>query len=192
MFIIDWFWGILSYLGLVGKSANILFLGLDNAGKTTLLQMLKDDRLGTHAPTIHATKEELTLGSIKFTAHDLGGHESARKIWSEYFISTNAIVFLVDSADHQRFTDAKKELDNLLSNEQLADIPFLILGNKIDFPTAAPEEELRIALGLHHTTGKGKPNFDSTSKIRPMELFMCSVKMRQGYGEGFKWLSQFL
>ena len=65
-----------------------------------------------------------------------------------------------------------------------------MLGNKIDLGRAASEDELRVALGLHHlTTGKGKVPL---SGIRPMELYMCSVVKRSGYGEGFRWLSNYI
>lgn len=67
----------------------------------------------------------------------------------------DAIVFLVDAIDRERFVEAKKELDSLLSSDDLATVPFLILGNKIDMGRAASEDELRTSLGLHHlTTGK--------------------------------------
>ncbi len=138
------------------------------------------------------TLQELSIGQIKFKAFDLGGHEVARRVWKDYYAKVDAIVFLVDAVDKERFLESKKELDSLLSDDSLGQVPFLILGNKIDVGHASSEEELRHCLGLtNYTTGKGKVNLDATN-MRPIEVYMCSVVRRQGYGEGFRWLAQYI
>uniref|UniRef100_A0A6U3BQ36 Uncharacterized protein n=2 Tax=Lotharella globosa TaxID=91324 RepID=A0A6U3BQ36_9EUKA len=178
----------LSWLGLYNKSARILFLGLDNAGKTTLLHRLRDGKLVSHAPTRYPQKEELQLGGVTFTTHDLGGHKAARKVWKEYMTAIDGIVYMVDVADTKRLSESKKELHKLLTDLP-AKCPFLILGNKIDIASIS-ESQCKEALGITQlATGKtGKPS----AGIRPLEIFMCSVVKEAGYPDGFKWLANLL
>jgi len=229
---------MLNSLGLYNKNATILLLGLENAGKTTLMHMLdtesqiqnvtmppkpavviegcktspgcpqcmvwdgkrckyprgltRDDRLAQHAPTQHATSEELQIAGVNFQAFDLGGHEIDRKVLGDYVAKVDAVVYLVDSADRDRFGESRAELDALLSDDALSGVPFVVLGNKADLPEAASEDEIRYALGLTNaTTGKGKAT-DRDSGIRPIEIYMCSVVRRMGFSEGFKWVAQYI
>ncbi|KAK3444408.1 hypothetical protein EUGRSUZ_A00345 [Eucalyptus grandis] len=153
---VDWFCGPLLFWGRLHKEAKILFLGLDNAGKTTLLRILKDE---------FRTSVELRVGKINFKAFDLGGRQIARGVWPDYYAKVDAVIYVV---------------------------PFLMLGNKIDIPHAASEDELGYHLGLtDFTTGKGKVNL-ADQTVRPLEVFMCSVVRKMGYGEGFEWMSQYI
>ncbi|GMY28068.1 GTP-binding protein SAR1A [Fagus crenata] len=158
------------------KQPKILFLGIDNSGKTTLLHMLKDERLVQHQPTQHPTSEELYIEKKKFNAFDLGGNHIVRRVWTDYFPKVDAVVYFVDAYDKERFEESKKELDALLSDKSLA----------------TAQDELRYHMGLtNFTTGKGRVDL-ADSNVRPLEVFMCSIVRKMGYGEGFKWLSQYI
>ncbi len=192
MFIYNFFKATFEWMGFYQKSANIIFLGLDNAGKTTLLYMLQSDRFTQTDSTIHPHQAEVTIGNIRFNSYDLGGHLQARKTWSEYCGTVDGIIFMVDAADLNRLAEAKKELDSLLQMPELQNVPFVIFGNKIDKKESLKEEELRETLGLHYHTTYGKDVKAKNAGARPIEIFMCSVMKRVGYADGFQWLSSFI
>jgi len=188
----DWVVEFLGSLGLLQKNAKIIFLGLDNSGKSTLLHVLKDNSLVALQPTLYPHSQELVIGRVRFKTWDLGGHETARRLWREYCATVDGIVFLVDAADRTRFAEVQEELGRLLADPGLSHVPVVVLGNKIDIPVAASECELREQIGLRSHVTAGKQATKETCRVRPLELFMVSVVKRMGYAEAFQWLSEFL
>ena len=132
MFIINFFKRGMEWLGFFQKSANIIFLGLDNAGKTTMLLMLQTDRIAETDSTYHPHQAEVTIGNINFNTYDLGGHKAARKTWTDYCGTLDGIIFMIDAADQNRLAESKAELDKLLEMPELANVPFVLFGNKVD------------------------------------------------------------
>lgn len=182
-YITGFFKSVFGYLGLFNKKANIIFLGLDNAGKSTLLHLLKYGKISQTKPTYHPCSEELKLGNTRFKAHDLGGHESARKIWMDYFPAVEGIFYLIDSADPNRFPEVKKELEKVCESTSIQKMPIAILANKADKSGAVQEYELRQALDLDGLKSKDD---------RPMELFVCSVNKQAGINVAFDWMTKYL
>ncbi len=184
----SWFTDLFQYLGLTLKPRCVVFLGLDESGKTTLFQTLTE-QINLPRSTMKPNKAELQIDGLKLRLIDLGGHPNSRRQRAMLnFINIDGIVFFVDAAAPERFAEAKAELGLLLQTEELADIPILLLGNKIDRPNAALEEDLKQALGITNcVTGKEKKT-SKECRVRPMEMFMCSVIQKVGYGDGFRWL----
>ncbi|MDK2372924.1 MAG: Arf family protein [Candidatus Korarchaeota archaeon] len=128
-------------LGLFRKSATIVILGLDGAGKTTMLNYLMKGEPGSTIPTVGANFERIRIKSIEFNIWDLGGQRSLRRMWAEYADKADAIIFMIDSADEERFDEAKKELWNVVSIMKRG-VPLLILANKADLEEAATIMEI--------------------------------------------------
>ena len=158
-----------------------------------MLYMLQSDKFTQTDSTIHPHQAEVTIGNIKFNSYDLGGHMQARKTWREYAGSVDGIIFMVDAADRVRLEEAKVELDSLLVMQELKDVPCVVFGNKVDKKEACKEEEFREIMNLpfHLTKGKDVNNQNPGARAT-IEVFMCSVKARAGYSDGFSWLSGFL
>lgn len=121
---------------LVLKEIRILILGLDNAGKTTLLYRLKIGEVVTTIPTIGFNVESVTYKNLNFNVWDLGGQTSIRPYWRCYYSNTAAVVFVVDSTDIERLGTAAEELSAMLGEEELRDAALLVFANKQDQPGA--------------------------------------------------------
>eukprot|EP00928_Gymnodinium_smaydae_P082516 TRINITY_DN65855_c0_g1_i1.p1 TRINITY_DN65855_c0_g1~~TRINITY_DN65855_c0_g1_i1.p1 ORF type:complete len:247 (+),score=50.06 TRINITY_DN65855_c0_g1_i1:106-741(+) len=163
--------------------ANLIFFGIDNAGKSTLVQMLKNDRIVSQQPTLHPSQEEIIIDKVRFRAFDLAGHETGRRLWHEYFGIASAIFFLVDAADRTRFPEAAEEIQKLVSAPALEAVPIAVLGMKTDLGDAASEDEFREGVGLKAS---------ALPSGRPVDVFMCSIVDRRGYGDAIRWLSQYV
>ena len=181
----QWWYKTLAKFGIFLKKGRLLVLGLDNAGKSTLLTVLLRDEVVPTAPTHQPVTDVIKIGHMKLRAVDMGGHEIARRMWAQYSHEADGIVYIVDAVDRERFQEAALELHKLLAAPNLApDAPVLILANKVDLPHAAGQEELYYALGLDELAQAGSQ--------RPVGLYLCSIFERRGYDQGFEWLSTYM
>ncbi|GMI94697.1 ARF-LIKE 1, ADP-ribosylation factor 3 [Hibiscus trionum] len=166
------------------KEARILVLGLDNAGKTTILYRLQMGEVVSTIPTIGFNVETVQYNNIKFQVWDLGmqtrGQTSIRPYWRCYFPNTQAIIYVVDSSDTDRLVIAKEEFHAILEEEELRGAVVLIFANKQDLPGALDAAAVTEALELHKI------------KNRQWAIFKTSAIKGEGLFEGLDWLSNTL
>ena len=136
------------------KQMRILMVGLDAAGKTTILYKLKLGEVVTPIPTIGFNVEEVTYKNISFHVWDVGGQDKIRQLWRHYYTNTQGIIFVVDSNDRDRIDDAREELHKMINDEELKDAVVLVYANKQDLPGAMTTPEVTDKLGLHTIRGK--------------------------------------
>jgi small GTP-binding protein len=159
------------------KQVRILMVGLDAAGKTTILYKLKLGEIVTTIPTIGFNVETVEYKNIAFTVWDVGGQDKIRPLWRHYFQNTQGLIFVVDSADRERVAESAEELAKMLSEDELRDAILLVFANKQDLPNAMPASELTEKLGLNSLRGR--------------RWYIQSTCATQGQGlyEGLDWLS---
>lgn len=105
-------------------------LGLDNSGKTTALKQLAGEDIQSITPTQGFNIKSVTTAGFKLNVWDIGGQKHIRPYWKNYFQNTDAIVYMVDSADKRRMDEAAEELTELMEDETLSGVPVLIFANK--------------------------------------------------------------
>lgn len=163
---------------LVGKKEmRILMVGLDGAGKTTVLYKLKLGDTVVTIPTIGFNVEAVEYKNITFTVWDVGGQEVIRPLWRYYFQNSQAVIFVVDSNDRDRIDEAREELHRMLADDELRDAVLLVLANKQDLPYAMSAAEVTDELHL--------------SQLRNREWYIQATRATNGEGlyEGLDWLS---
>ncbi|KAJ3669334.1 hypothetical protein LUZ60_011284 [Juncus effusus] len=155
----------------------ILMVGLDAAGKTTILYKLKLGEVVTTIPTIGFNVETVEYKNISFTVWDIGGQDKIRPLWNYYFQNTQGLIFVVDSIDRERVIEARDELHRMLNEDQLRDASLLVLANKQDLRNAMNAAELTDKLGLH--------------SLHHRRWYIQSACATSGEGlyEGLDWLS---
>ncbi|KAL3843564.1 hypothetical protein ACJIZ3_000967 [Penstemon smallii] len=131
------------------KEMRILMVGLDAAGKTTILYKLKLGEIVTTIPTIGFNVETVEYKNISFTVWDVGGQDKIRPLWRHYFQNTQGLIFVVDSNDRDRVVEARDELHRMLNEDELRDAVLLVFANKQDLPNAMNAAEITDKLGLH-------------------------------------------
>ncbi len=164
--------------GLFGKrELRALMLGLDAAGKTTILYKMKLGEVVSSVPTIGFNVETVEFQKVKFTVWDVGGQDKIRQLWKHYFQNTQALIFVVDSSDRDRVEIAKEELHKMLAEDELKDAVVLILANKQDMGIMSVSE-LTDKLGLH------------TLRARDWYIQGTCALTGDGLTEGFQWLNK--
>ncbi|XP_041477971.1 ADP-ribosylation factor 1-like [Lytechinus variegatus] len=159
------------------KEMRILMVGLDAAGKTTILYKLKLGEIVTTIPTIGFNVETVEYKNISFTVWDVGGQDKIRPLWRHYFQNTQGLIFVVDSNDRERIHEAKEELNRMLNEDELRDAHLLVFANKQDLPNAMTAEDVTSALMLQN--------------MRNRKWYIQSTCATSGDGlyEGLDWLS---
>ncbi|XP_067426463.1 putative ADP-ribosylation factor-like protein 5C [Thunnus thynnus] len=134
------------------REHKVVIVGLDNAGKTTILyQFLTKEAVHT-SPTIGSNVEQITVRNTQFLVWDIGGQESLRASWYSYYSNTEIVILVVDSTDRERLTVTKEELHRMLAHEDLQNAAILIMANKQDMKGSLTAAEISQCLTLDTIT----------------------------------------
>mmetsp|Transcript_41680 Transcript_41680/g.90831 ORF Transcript_41680/g.90831 Transcript_41680/m.90831 type:complete len:209 (-) Transcript_41680:158-784(-) len=157
--------------------SKIVIVGLNNAGKTTILYKLHLGQVVLTQPTIGSNVEEVKHDNITFQVWDLGGQENLRANWSTYFEETDAIVFVVDSNDQENLILAKMELFNVVLHEDLKCACLLVLANKQDIHGSRSPGEIAQDLSL------------TAIRTHEWQIQSCCALTGEGLHEGLGWIA---
>jgi small GTP-binding protein len=160
------------------RETRCLMLGLDAAGKTTVLYKLKLGEHVTTIPTIGFNVETIEYKGFNMNVWDVGGQDRIRALWRHYFHNTQGLIFVVDSNDIGRVDEARDELHKLLEEDELRDAILLVYANKQDLPNAVKPQELGNRLKLNSITN------------RAWQVQGTCATTGDGLYEGLDWLGE--
>lgn len=160
----------------------VIMLGLDNAGKTTILQFLKDEDTLNTKPTYGFNIEHIERNSMSMCIWDFGGNEQVRDNWTHHVPKADALIFVVDSVDSDRMDLVRDKLHEVFSHEEVHDLPLLIFANKQDQAEALNYYKLKEMLDLDEILPSCK-----IWKMQP-----CCGLEGSGVTHGFNWLTKVL
>ena len=174
------FWSqIRSVLDRLGglKESRILLLGLDAAGKTTILYKFQLNETICTIPTVGFNVERVEYKNLEMTIWDVGGQTKLRPLWRHYYQNTDALIFVVDSNDRDRVSEARDELHKILSDDEMTRCTVLVYANKQDLPESMSCNEVADKMDL--------------SLLRGRRWFVqaCSATSGNGLYEGLDWLA---
>ena len=154
-------------------------LGLDGAGKTTILYKLKLGSVESTTPTIGFNVEQIQYKNINFTVWDIGGQDRLRPLWRHYYNGVNAMIFVIDINDTTRYKEMLEEVIILQADDHLKNVPFLFFANKCDLPN-------RINFSVLYQ--------DLSGIIKNGQFHIESTNALNGHGlyEGIDWLNSVL
>lgn len=160
------------------RELRILILGLDNAGKTTIMKKISGEDVHEISPTVGFNIKSLEYKDFVLNMWDVGGQKTIRTYWRNYFEQTDGIVWVVDSVDRFRLEECKLQLRDILGQEKLAGASLLILANKQDLGGSLSHEDIALALGLDEADIAG----------RHWSIFGCSAMTGAGLEGGLDWI----
>ena len=156
---------------------NILILGIDNSGKTTLFKYLTKQDYKNTIPTPGMNHESVQIGRYKFNLYDINGTKSVRYYyWNNYYENVDALIYAVDASDKERIQENYEVVQGILKEKNLLGIPFLFFANKSDLSDSLYPDEIIEGLKLCDIEG------------RPWSLYSCSFLKCIGIKDGFEWL----
>uniref|UniRef100_A0A8V0XR99 ADP ribosylation factor like GTPase 5B n=5 Tax=Neognathae TaxID=8825 RepID=A0A8V0XR99_CHICK len=161
----------------VPREHKVIIVGLDNAGKTTILYQFLMNEVVHTSPTIGSNVEEIVVKNTHFLMWDIGGQESLRSSWNTYYSNTEFIILVVDSIDRERLSITKEELYRMLAHEDLRKAAVLIFANKQDMKGCMTAAEISAYLTL------------SSIKDHPWHIQSCCALTGEGLCQGLEWMT---